>query len=104
MSKRTGRILRIASLLVLMALVLAACAAGVNPEVDVPNSDGDTAGFFSGLWQGIIIPFTFIVSLFTDNVSVYEVHNNGNWYDFGFVVGAGTFLGGGGAGARKRRR
>jgi len=87
-----------------MAFVLSACVAGANPEVDVPNTDGDLAGFFTGLWQGIIIPITFIISLFTDNVSIYEVHNNGGWYDFGFVLGAGTFLGGSGAGAKRRRR
>ena len=58
----------------------------------------------SGLWQGIIVPITFIISLFSDTVSIYEVHNNGGWYDFGFVIGAGFFLGGSGAGAKSARR
>jgi hypothetical protein len=40
-----------------------------------------------GLWQGLISPITFIVSLFTTKVNIYEVHNNGNWYDFGFMLG-----------------
>jgi len=44
--------------------------------------------------------FTFIISLFTDSVSVYEVHNNGGWYDFGFLLGAGVFFGGSGASSR----
>src|SRR5690606_34545975 len=44
------------------------------------------------------------VSLFTDSVNVYEVHNNGHWYDFGFVTGAGILFVGGGTGARRRRR
>jgi hypothetical protein len=57
-----------------------------------------------GLWHGIIIFFTFVISLFTDDVSVYEVANDGNWYDFGFFLGAMIALGGGGAGARGRRR
>jgi len=43
------------------------------------------------------------MSLFTDNVNLYEVHNDGNWYDFGFVLGAGMHFGGGGLGARRRR-
>jgi len=55
-----------------------------------------------GLWHGVIAPVTFFVSLFTDHVNVYEVHNSGNWYDFGFVLGAGILLGGG-AGAGRRR-
>lgn len=104
MSANHRRLLKIALLLTISVLVLAACAAGENPSVDTPDADGDTAGFFMGLWHGIIIPFTFIVSLFSDSVNVYEIHNNGNWYDFGFVLGAGTFLGGGGAGAKRSRR
>jgi hypothetical protein len=80
-------------------LVLAACAAGPNPEVD---AGPDPAGFWLGLWQGFIAPITFFISLFTDNVNIYEVNNNGNWYDFGFVVGAGLLLSGGLFG-RKRR-
>lgn len=98
------RRLRLAIGLVLLLLVLGACAAGVNPAVDTPAPDGDVAGFWMGLWHGIIIPVTFIISLFTENVSIYEVHNSGGWYDFGFVLGAGVFLGGGGAGANGIRR
>jgi len=93
---------RIVWILVIAALVLSACAAGANPELGTAAIDGDVAGFWLGLWHGIIAPVTFIISLFTDNVNLYEVHNNGNWYDFGFVLGAGILLGGG-SGARRRR-
>ena len=82
-------------LLAVGVLVLSACTAGVNPEVGVAGPDGDTAGFFLGFWHGVIAPFTFVISLFTDNVNIYEVHNNGNWYDFGYVIGAGLLLSGG---------
>lgn len=87
-----------------LLVVLSACAAGSNPAVDVPSAEGELAGFFSGLWHGIIVPVTFVISLFTENVSIYEVHNTGGWYDFGFVLGAGVFLGSGGAGANSARR
>lgn len=95
------RTLRVAALVVGM-LLLGACAAGVNPAVGTAP-DGDVAGFWLGLWHGIIAPATFLISLFTDNVNLYEVHNNGNWYDFGFVLGAGILFGGG-AGARSKTR
>lgn len=86
--------------LVLMAvLVLTACAAGPNPAVD---AGPDPAGFWLGLWHGFIAPVTFFISLFSDNVNIYEVNNSGNWYDFGFVIGAGLLLSGGLFG-RKRR-
>lgn len=89
---------------VLFLVLLSACAAGSNPATDVPASDGDVAGFWLGLWHGIIMPITFIVSLFNDDVGIYEVHNNGGWYNFGFVLGAGFLLSGGGAGAGSARR
>jgi hypothetical protein len=87
--------------LVVVMLLVTACAAGANPELGSAPPDGDVAGFWLGLWHGIIAPVTFIISLFTDEVNFYEVHNNGNWYDFGFVLGAGILLGGGAGGARR---
>jgi hypothetical protein len=65
-------------------------------------ADGEIAGFWLGLWHGIISPVTFVISLFKDSVSFYEVHNDGNWYNFGFVVGAGILFGGGSASAKSR--
>ena len=86
----------------LLVLLLSACAAGANPESSVPNTDGDLAGFWMGLWHGLIAPIAFIFSLFTDNVNVYEVHNNGNWYDFGFMFGLSASLGGSSRSAKRR--
>ena len=89
-----------------MLIVLSSCAAGPNA---LAGGGGDAAGFWLGLWQGLISPITFIVSLFNSNVNIYEVHNNGNWYDFGFMLGISTvFAGGPGASvpyrSRRRRR
>ena len=64
---------------------LTACAAASNTGTS--SGTGDTAGFFLGLWQGFISPVTFLVSLFNSNVGIYEVINNGNWYNFGFMIG-----------------
>ena len=87
--------------LVLAALLLAGCAAGPNGYAKTPNDRGYTAGFWRGLWHGIIAPITFIISLFNKWVSFYEVHNNGGWYNFGFVLGSGILAGG--IWAHKRR-
>jgi hypothetical protein len=65
-------------------LVLTGCAADANP-----GAGGGPAGFWLGLWQGLILPVTFVVSLFNDTVAVYEVDNTGHLYDLGFVFGAG---------------
>jgi hypothetical protein len=95
---------RLVVLIFLLILVLAACTAGPNVSADEPSAEGEVAGFWLGLWHGIIVPITWLISLFSDTVSIYEVHNNGGWYDTGFLIGAGVFLGGGGAGAGRRSR
>jgi hypothetical protein len=60
-------------------------------------------GFWGGLIHGIIAPFSFFVSLFDKDTALYAVNNNGGWYDFGFVIGAGILFGGGCKAGRKRR-
>lgn len=85
---------------VLVAVLLAACVPSADPAA---KQDGDAAGFWQGLWHGFIVLFTFIISLFNRGVGIYEVNNNGGWYDFGFLLGVMTFFGGGGSGAAGSR-
>jgi hypothetical protein len=91
-------------LLIFSLLVMQGCTAGPNPAVGMAAADGGTAGFFAGLWHGIICPITFFISLFTENVNVYEVHNVGGFYDFGFVLGAGILGSSSGSTARRKRK
>ena len=77
--------------LVLARWTLSACAAGPNEMVD---TGPDPAGFWPALWRGLISPITFVISLFTSEVNIYEVQNNGNWYDFGFMLGVALACGG----------
>ncbi|NMB83904.1 hypothetical protein GYA28_01295 [Candidatus Roizmanbacteria bacterium] len=66
--------------------------AGPNSKFKLKGAK--PAGFWVGLWHGIIAPLVFIIGLFTANVKVYETNNNGRWYDFGFLLGIGAFSGG----------
>ncbi len=77
--------------------------AGPNPAANTPDEGGRVAGFWLGLWHGMIAPITFVISLFSDKVHVYEVHNNGKWYIFGFLLGL-LALRGSGTRAGPRRR
>ena len=77
----------------LTALVLTGCAPGPN-DVGAITPPEAQAGFWLGLWQGFISPITFIVSLFNADVNIYEVHNDGNWYNFGFMIGVALAFGG----------
>ena len=76
------------------AALLQGCATQPPPEVFNPP------GFLWGLLHGFLILFSFIASLFTD-YRIYAFPNSGGWYDFGFLLGAMAFLGGGGAGAKR---
>ena len=89
--------------LLITLLSLAGCLAGPNELVKEPDDEGRVAGFWRGLWHGFISPITFIISLFSKQIHFYEVHNNGGWYDAGFVLGAGILSGAGAAGSRGSR-
>lgn len=75
-----------------MSNVLA--VAGPGSRFQVPGAT--PAGFWAGLWHGLISPITFLVSLLKPNVRIYETMNRGRWYDFGFIIGVSAAFGGGG--------
>ena len=73
-------------LILVVALLLLNCAPG-NERWDPNITPGNIAGFWAGVWHGFIIVITFIVSLFTKDVGLYEVTNSGWPYNLGFVIG-----------------
>ena len=96
------RTTRWASLALALLVLLAACAAGGNEGAGTASGQ---PGFWLGLWHGVISPITFLVSLFRDDVGIYEVANSGGWYDFGFLFGASIAFGGSArSGGAARRR
>jgi hypothetical protein len=62
-------------------------APGPNPLENKPDTNGQTAGALIGIWHGFISPVTLILSFMNKDVQMYEVHNNGNAYNFGFFLG-----------------
>jgi hypothetical protein len=91
-------------LLAFILLAIAGCAPGPNNYVNTNIEKGYVPGFWYGLWNGSISPVTFIISIFNSKVQMYEVHNNGGWYNFGFILGIGIAFGGTAGGAARRRR
>ncbi len=79
----------------LVLLLISGCATQQTGVVENPP------GFFHGLLHGFLILFSFIGSLFTD-YEIYAFPNTGSWYNFGFLLGAMAFLGGGGSSAKRR--
>ena len=75
-------------ILVLCSLVLTGCA----DHVDVIISR-EPVGFIYGLWHGMILPLSWLFSLFNNDIAIYAVYNNGSWYDFGFILGVASVWG-----------
>ena len=95
---------KIGSILLMLCLVsLTACVAGTNDPGNSTSVEGSPAGFWLGLWHGLISPITLVISLFNHNVGVYEVHNNGGWYLSGFILGLLIFLSNGNRGRKSYR-
>ena len=93
-----GRLRRYALAGLALACVFVGCAAG-----DARFTAGSPAGFWVGLWHGIISLATLVIGLFDDHVRVYEVDNTGRLYDFGFWLGVVCMAGGGSRSVRPAR-
>lgn len=75
------------AILILTALLLAGCADQMSfDEAKI----AELLGFWHGFWHGFVCFFSFFASLFSDDIAVYVINNNGGWYDFGFLLGAGA--------------
>jgi hypothetical protein len=71
-------------------LLLAACGF-VGSD---PISASDPPGFFTGIWHGMLAPWTLVLRLFMD-IGMYATPNTGWFYDFGFLIGVvGSIPGG----------
>lgn len=88
-------------LLLIICFSLVTCTAGPNTMKNAENPERKIAGFWQGLWHGLIVIVTFIISLFNKNINIYEIYNNGGWYNLGFLFGVMIIFGGSsGASAR----
>lgn len=84
---RLSNKLRYTLYFVLVAVLFTGCADVTLIEECVTVAP---YGFWGGLWHGMIAPFAWIGSLFSDDIAIYAVNNNGGWYDFGFILGIGA--------------
>lgn len=78
-------ILLVALLLIVLCLSTG-CAPG-DARWDPQKNPDSRAGFITGIWHGIIIVITFIISFFKESVGIYEVNNTGWPYNLGFLIG-----------------
>jgi len=74
------------SFFTILVFLITSCAPTTAIEECIQS---EPLGFLHGLWHGCICVISFFISLFNEDVAIYAVNNNGAWYDFGFVLGAG---------------
>ena len=67
-----------------VVLILTGCADALTFE---QAAKAEQAGFLAGTWHGIILPFAWIGSIFSDSIAIYAIANNGILYDSGFMFG-----------------
>ena len=84
--KGLQRLLMSAFALVVIMISMTGCADVSHVQDCLPVTE-HTYGFWGGVWHGMIMTPSFIGSLFSDDIAVYAVNNNGAWYNFGFVGG-----------------
>lgn len=90
MNKTQKRLILLTTLGTVIVMLLSGCADAVNVSPCI--KDVELVGFWHGVWHGMIAQFSFIGSLFSDEIAVYAINNNGGWYNFGFVGGLGVMV------------
>ena len=73
-----------AFVLITTLLLISGCATSISLEC---TAQIEPVGFWYGLWHGFIIIFALVGSLFSADIAIYAICNNGAWYDIGFVLG-----------------
>lgn len=78
------------NIIITMMLMLCLTSCGGTEAVNERSSE-NTAGFFTGVWHGVISPLSFIGSLCSDEITIMNPTDNGPYYKnsaypFGFVV------------------
>lgn len=86
---KAGRVFLLCVMVAVLLLAICGCVPG-----DGANSQAKPAGFFTGIWHGWIAPVSLIISLFNQNVGIYEIYNTGFWYDLGYYMAIISGFGG----------
>jgi hypothetical protein len=71
---------------ILVTGLAAAILTGCGFVGSAPIDPASPPGFFSGIWHGMIAPYTLILRLFFD-IKMYAVPNSGWFYDLGYWIG-----------------
>lgn len=87
---KATRFIQMSALVVIFGSVFGVLSTPSTTEAFVQKyqySEYDTPGFFSGVWHGLLAPYSLVARWFMDDGVMYAVPNTGWFYDAGFLVG-----------------
>jgi hypothetical protein len=87
-----GKMKRVVLKIVLISFLIVSLTGCADTVLFAQAGQIEPVGFWYGLWHGMIIPISWLCSLFSDDVAIYAIYNNGGWYDFGFTLGVGGLI------------
>lgn len=82
MNKISKKEILVFSSLFILTIVLSGCANQPHPSIYNPP------GFLMGALHGLTMGFSFIGSIFMDDIRMYAFPNSGVMYDLGYIIGA----------------
>lgn len=81
------------TIIAVVAVLTLSMIAGCTPNENGRPGRGP-AGFFTGVWHGWIAPISLVWGFFNRSVRIYDKHNTGWWYDFGYYIAVISGFGG----------
>ena len=72
-------------ILITLLYFLFSCA--VKPKGEMASLNNDSAGLWTGLWQGFILPFSLLGKIFNINIGIHEISYSGASYWIGYFIG-----------------
>ncbi len=89
-NKKKGNVGLLILIISLVGIIMTGCADLYNVKSCLT---GEESGFFYGVIHGTFMLFSLIGSLFDNTITIYDINNNGNAYNFGYVLGANGIIG-----------
>ena len=86
---KNKKIILVIVLLIILSVLLTSCIPG-----DARYTVENPAGFFWGIWHGLVIWISFFIGVLTGGeFTIYESFNTGWPYNLGFLLGASSSIG-----------
>lgn len=88
MSNKLKYVIAFSTIAITSYIIYLAFSFGLPQNVTLEQAiTMDKLSFWEGLAHGHVVVFSFLMSLFQDDVTIYALYNNGSEYNAGFAIG-----------------